>query len=294
MTIHVDPLMSFIVSARNFPMLTREREQQLATRWREHEDPRAARELATSHIKLVVKVAAGFRGYGLPLADLVQEGNVGLMEGVKRFDPKRGVRFSTYCTWWIRAPIYEYILESVSIVPMGATSAHKKLFFKLRKLKARLRAYEDGDLAPEHVDKIAHILGVSKEQVIEMNRRFAHDASLNELVHDETGDSVVARQDQLIDPTPSSEEIVAQEEEHHDRSWALRSALNVLNPRERRIFEARRLFEKPLTLETLGDEFGISKERTRQIENRAFKKVQAETHRRMMELTPRRGSLAVA
>ena len=265
-------LSRYLAEIRRFPMLEPQQEYMLAKRWREHEDPKAAQELITSHLRLVAKIAMGYRGYGLPIGEIVSEGNVGLMQAVKRFEPDRGFRLATYAMWWIRASIQEYILRSWSLVKMGTTASQKKLFFNLRKAKSRISAYEEGDLRPENVEKIATSLGVSKQDVIDMNRRMGGDASLNAPLREE-GEG--EWQDWLVDTSDDQEHILAAQEESSNRMKALRGALDVLNPRERRIFEARRLADDPVTLEQLSEEFGVSRERVRQIEVRAFEKVQA-------------------
>lgn len=265
-------LARYLAEIRRFPMLEPQQEYMLAKRWREHEDPKAAQELITSHLRLVAKIAMGYRGYGLPIGEIISEGNVGLMQAVKRFEPDRGFRLATYAMWWIRASIQEYILRSWSLVKMGTTASQKKLFFNLRKAKSRISAYEEGDMRPENVEKIATRLGVSKQDVIEMNRRMGGDASLNAPLREE-GEG--EWQDWLVDDSDSQEHVLAAQEETSNRMKALRGALDVLNPRERRIFEARRLADDPVTLEQLSEEFGVSRERVRQIEVRAFEKVQA-------------------
>jgi RNA polymerase sigma-32 factor len=265
-------LAHYLAEIRRFPMLEPQQEYMLAKRWREHEDPKAAQELITSHLRLVAKIAMGYRGYGLPIGEIISEGNVGLMQAVKRFEPDRGFRLATYAMWWIRASIQEYILRSWSLVKMGTTASQKKLFFNLRKAKSRISAYEEGDLRPENVEKIATRLGVSKQDVIEMNRRMGGDASLNAPLREE-GEG--EWQDWLVDDSTDQEHILLAQEETDNRHRALLGALEVLNPRERRIFEARRLAEDPVTLEELSGEFGVSRERVRQIEVRAFEKVQA-------------------
>jgi RNA polymerase sigma-32 factor len=264
-------LARYLAEIRRFPMLEPQQEYMLAKRWREHEDPKAAQELITSHLRLVAKIAMGYRGYGLPIGEIISEGNVGLMQAVKRFEPDRGFRLATYAMWWIRASIQEYILRSWSLVKMGTTASQKKLFFNLRKAKSRISAYEEGDLRPENVEKIATRLGVSQQDVIEMNRRMSGDASLNAPLREE-GEG--EWQDWLVDESDDQERILAAQEESANRLKALRCALDVLNPRERRIFEARRLADDPVTLEALSEEFGVSRERVRQIEVRAFEKVQ--------------------
>ncbi len=265
-------LARYLAEIRKFPMLEPQEEYMLAKRWREHEDPLAAQKLVTSHLRLVARVAMGYRGYGLPIGEIVSEGNVGLMQAVKRFEPERGFRLATYAMWWIRASIQEYILRSWSLVKMGTTASQKKLFFNLRKAKSRISAYEEGDLKPENVAAIATRLGVSQQDVIDMNRRMGGDASLNAPLREE-GEG--EWQDWLVDDAASQELILADQEEARHRHLALVGALDVLNPRERRIFEARRLAEDPITLEELSEEFGVSRERVRQIEVRAFEKVQA-------------------
>ncbi|MGA3063870.1 MAG: RNA polymerase sigma factor RpoH [Methylocystis sp.] len=265
-------LARYLAEIRKFPMLEPQEEYMLAKRWREHEDPLAAQKLVTSHLRLVARVAMGYRGYGLPIGEIVSEGNVGLMQAVKRFEPERGFRLATYAMWWIRASIQEYILRSWSLVKMGTTASQKKLFFNLRKAKSRISAYEEGDLKPENVAAIATRLGVSRQDVIDMNRRMGGDASLNAPLREE-GEG--EWQDWLVDDAASQELILADQEEASHRHLALVGALDVLNPRERRIFEARRLAEDPITLEELSEEFGVSRERVRQIEVRSFEKVQA-------------------
>jgi RNA polymerase sigma-32 factor len=264
-------LSRYLAEIRRFPMLEPQEEYMLAKRWREHQDPKAAQQLVTSHLRLVAKIAMGYRGYGLPIGEIVSEGNVGLMQAVKRFEPERGFRLATYAMWWIRASIQEYILRSWSLVKMGTTANQKKLFFNLRKAKSRISAFEEGDLKPENVEKIATRLGVAKQDVIDMNRRMSGDASLNAPLREE-GEG--EWQDWLVDEGPSQESQLVQQEESDNRLKALRGALDVLNPRERRIFEARRLADDPVTLENLSEEFGVSRERVRQIEVRAFEKVQ--------------------
>jgi RNA polymerase sigma-32 factor len=265
-------LARYLAEIRKFPMLEPQQEYMLAKRWREHEDPKAAEQLITSHLRLVARVAMGYRGYGLPIGEIVSEGNVGLMQAVKRFEPERGFRLATYALWWIRASIQEYILRSWSLVKIGTTASQKKLFFNLRKAKSRISAYEEGDLRPENVAAIATRLGVSEQDVIDMNRRMAGDASLNAPLREE-GEG--EWQDWLVDDSVDQEYLLADREQADNRLLALSQALDVLNPRERRIFEARRLADDPITLEALSDEFGVSRERVRQIEVRAFEKVQA-------------------
>ena len=265
-------LSRYLTEIRKFPMLQPEQEYMLAKRWREHEDPDAAHQLVTSHLRLVAKIAMGYRGYGLPIGEVISEGNVGLMQAVKRFEPEKGFRLATYAMWWIRASIQEYILRSWSLVKMGTTASQKKLFFNLRKAKSQISALDEGDLRPDQVDIIATRLGVSNQDVIDMNRRMSGDASLNAPLREE-GEG--EWQDWLVDQSSSQESVLADQEEKNNRLGALHSALTVLNDRERRIFEARRLADDPITLEDLSDEFDISRERVRQIEVRAFEKVQA-------------------
>ncbi len=265
-------LSRYLEDIRKFPMLEPGEEFMLAKRWQEHEDKDAAERLVTSHLRLVAKIAMGYRGYGLPIGEVVSEGNVGLMQAVKRFEPDKGFRLATYAMWWIRASIQEYILRSWSLVKMGTTAAQKKLFFNLRRTKSQLQALEEGDLKPETVKKIATKLGVTEEEVISMNRRLGGDASLNAPVRadSETGEW----QDWLVDETPSQEERFVENEEMSRRKSYLTNAMSVLNERERQVFEARRLREDPVTLEELSAQFGVSRERIRQIEVRAFEKVQ--------------------
>jgi RNA polymerase sigma-32 factor len=253
-------------------MLEPQEEYMLAKRWREHEDPGAAHKLVTSHLRLVAKIAMGYRGYGLPISEVVSEGNVGLMQAVKRFEPDKGFRLATYAMWWIRASIQEYILRSWSLVKMGTTASQKKLFFNLRRAKSQISALDDGDLRPDQVKTIARRLGVSEKDVIDMNRRMSGDASLNSPLREA---SEGEWQDWLVDDAASQEHTLLEGEETGNRLAALRNALGVLNPRERRIFEARRLADEPMTLEALSDEFDISRERVRQIEVRAFEKIQS-------------------
>ncbi|GJE01472.1 MULTISPECIES: RNA polymerase sigma factor RpoH [Methylobacterium] len=264
-------LSRYLDEIRRFPMLEPTEEYMLAKSWREHGDRDAAHKLVTSHLRLVAKIAMGYRGYGLPIGEVVSEGNVGLMQAVKRFDPDKGFRLATYAMWWIKAAIQEYILRSWSLVKMGTTANQKKLFFNLRKAKGRISALDEGDLKPEQVKQIATRLGVPEQDVIDMNRRLSGDASLNAPLREE-GEG--EWQDWLVDDSPTQETVLAREEEGQNRLAALRDALDVLNPRERRIFEARRLAEDPITLEDLSSEFGVSRERVRQIEVRAFEKVQ--------------------
>jgi RNA polymerase sigma-32 factor len=265
-------LTRYLEEIRQFPMLEPQEEYMLAKSWREHGDRDAAHQLVTSHLRLVARIAMGYRGYGLPVGEVISEGNVGLMQAVKRFDPDKGFRLATYAMWWIRAAIQEYILRSWSLVKMGTTAAQKKLFFNLRKIKGQLKALEEGDLRPDQVELIATRLGVSEDDVISMNRRLAGDSSLNAPVRNdaESGEWM----DWLVDDGIDQETALAESEERDQRHDMLQDALEGLNERERRVFEARRLAEDPLTLEQLSTEFGVSRERIRQIEVRAFEKVQ--------------------
>jgi len=265
-------LSRYLEEIRRFPMLEPLQEYMLAKRWREHNDRPAAHKLVTSHLRLVAKISMGYRGYGLPISEVISEGNVGLMQAVKRFEPEKGFRLATYAMWWIKAAIQEYILRSWSLVKMGTTANQKKLFFNLRKAKSKISALEEGDLRPDQVQIIAKRLGVAEQDVIDMNRRLGGDMSLNSPIR-EDGDSG-EWQDWLVDESSSQESRLVESEESNNRHLALGNALKVLNERERRIFEARRLADDPITLEELADEFGVSRERVRQIEVRAFEKVQ--------------------
>ena len=265
-------LSRYLAEIRKFPMLEPQQEYMLAKRWREHDDRDAAQQLVTSHLRLVVKIAVGYRGYGLPVSELISEGNLGLMQAAKRFDPEQGFRFATYAMWWIKAAIHEYVLRSWSLVKMGTTANQKKLFFNLRKAKSRIAAVEEGDMHPDQVKLIAQRLGVTEQDVVEMNRRLGGDVSLNAQLRDD-GDSG-EWQDWLVEEGSDQEAQLADSEQSENRRKALGEALSVLNKRERRIFEARRLAEEPITLHDLAAEFGISRERVRQIEARAFQKVQ--------------------
>jgi RNA polymerase sigma-32 factor len=265
-------LSRYLEEIRRFPMLEPHEEYMLAKSWREHGDRDAAHKLVTSHLRLVAKIAMGYRGYGLPISEVISEGNVGLMQAVKRFEPEKGFRLATYAMWWIKAAIQEYILRSWSLVKMGTTANQKKLFFNLRKAKSKISALQDGDLRPDQVAQIAKRLGVTEKDVVDMNRRLSGDTSLNAPIR-EDGDSG-EWQDWLADDSVGQEEILAEGEELDNRRKALSQALTVLNDRERRIFEARRLADEPITLEDLAAEFGVSRERVRQIEVRAFEKVQ--------------------
>ncbi len=265
-------LSRYLQEIRKFPMLEPDQEYMLAKRWREHEDTEAAHQLVTSHLRLVAKIAMGYRGYGLPVNELISEGNVGMMQAVKRFDPERGFRLATYAMWWIRAAIQEYILHSWSLVKIGTTAAQKKLFFNLRKLKGQLQAIEEGDLSPENVTKIATELSVPEEEVVNMNRRLAApDHSLNAPLRiDGEGEW----QDWLVDETESQEIRLGEAQEFGKRKKLLQRAMSQLNERERHILAERRLKEDPTTLEDLSRVYGISRERVRQIEVRAFEKLQ--------------------
>ncbi|WP_198669038.1 RNA polymerase sigma factor RpoH [Elioraea thermophila] len=275
-------LTRYLQEIRKFPMLTAEEETALARRWRDHGDLEAAHKLVTSHLRLVAKIAMGYRGYGLPLGELISEGNVGMMQAVKRFDPDRGFRLATYAMWWIRAAIQEYILHSWSLVKMGTTAAQKKLFFNLRRLKGQMQAIEDGDLKPEQVAKIARALDVPEQDVIQMNRRLsAPDHSLNAPLR---ADSEGEWQDWLVDESGNHEERFAEDEDLGQRRALLDKALATLNERERHIFIERRLKDEPTTLEDLSQQYGISRERVRQIEVRAFEKVQKAMKAQMEEL----------
>jgi RNA polymerase sigma-32 factor len=265
-------LSRYLSEIRTFPMLEPQEEYMLAKRWREHSDSGAAHRLVTSHLRLVAKIAMGYRGYGLPVNEIISEGNVGLMQAVKRFEPDKGFRLATYAMWWIRASIQEYILRSWSLVKIGTTAAQKKLFFNLRKAKGQIKAIEDGDMRPEQVALIATKLGVTEEEVISMNRRLAApDHSLNAPLR---ADSEGEWQDWLVDETPNQESILADQEEKDDRHELLEDALKTLNDRERHILQERRLKDEPATLEDLSKEYDISRERVRQIEVRAFEKLQ--------------------
>ena len=265
-------LSRYLQEIRKYPMLTSEEELDLSRRWRNSEDMEAAHKLVTSHLRLVAKIAMGYRGYGLPVGELISEGNVGMMQAVKRFDPDRGFRLATYAMWWIRAAIQEYILHSWSLVKMGTTAAQKKLFFNLRRLKGQMQAIEDGDLQPEQVAKIARVLAVPEQDVINMNRRLAApDHSLNAPVR---ADSEGEWQDWLVDESESQETTIAEREEVSGRKALLANALKTLNERERHILIERRLKDDATTLEDLSQQYGISRERVRQIEVRAFEKLQ--------------------
>ncbi|MGJ7039038.1 RNA polymerase sigma factor RpoH [Shinella sp. BE166] len=263
----------YLDEIRKFPMLEPQQEYMLAKRYQEHGDRTAAHELVTSHLRLVAKIAMGYRGYGLPIGEVVSEGNVGLMQAVKKFDPERGFRLATYAMWWIKASIQEYILRSWSLVKMGTTANQKRLFFNLRRMKSKIQAINDGDLKPDQVKEIATKLKVSEDEVVSMNQRLTGDASLNAPIKAGEGESG-QWQDWLVDDHDSQEQTLIEQDELDTRRAMLARAMGVLNDRERRIFEARRLAEDPVTLEELSSEFDISRERVRQIEVRAFEKVQ--------------------
>ncbi|MEK0084681.1 RNA polymerase sigma factor RpoH [Benzoatithermus flavus] len=281
-------LARYLDEIRRFPMLDAGEEYMLAKRWREQEDVEAAHKLVTSHLRLVAKIAMGYRGYGLPMNEIISEGNVGLMQAVKRFDPDRGFRLATYAMWWIRAAIQEYILHSWSLVKLGTTAAQKKLFFNLRRLKSQMQAIEEGDLSPEAVKEIANTLEVTEQDVIEMNRRLeGPDHSLNALLRSE---SDTEWQDWLVDESASQETALAEEDELLHRRELLAQAMAVLNDREKHILTERRLKEEPTTLEDLSVQYGISRERVRQIEVRAFEKLQ----KAMMALEAKQAQAAQA
>ena len=267
----------YLSEIRKFPLLAPEQEYMLAKRWEEHQDPEAAAKLVTSHLRLVAKIAMGYRGYGLPVAELISEGNIGLIQGVKKFDAEKGFRLATYAMWWIRASIQEYILRSWSLVKIGTTAAQKKLFFNLRRLKGKLNAMEDGDLRGPDVEKIATTLGVTHDEVISMNRRMSMggDTSLNAPLREE-GEG--EWQDWLADTGPLQDEMVADEQERGQRHELLTAAMEALNDREKHILTQRRLIDEPLTLEELSQNYGISRERVRQIEVRAFEKLSKAMH----------------
>jgi RNA polymerase sigma-32 factor len=265
-------LSHYFEQIRRFPMLQRQEEYMLAKRWRAHGDNDAAHKLVTSHLRLVTKIASGYRGYGLPISEVVSEGNIGLLQAVKRFNPEKGFRLSTYATWWIKAAIQEYILRSWSLVRMGTTANQKKLFFNLSKAKSKISALDEGDMRPDQVKLIAKQLGVTETDVIDMNRRLGGDASLNATIREDVDSG--EWQDWLMDESPDQETTLAASEEFDNRRKALADALGVLDGRDRRIFERRRLAGDPITLAELAHEFGVSRERVRQLEVRAFEKVQ--------------------
>jgi len=269
----------YLEEIRRVPMLEPHEEYMLAKRWLEHGDHEAAHQLVNSHLRLVVRIARGHRGYGLPISELISEGNVGLMQAIKRFEPDKGFRLATYAIWWIKAAIQEYILRSWSMVKMGTTANQKKMFFNLRKAKSKISVLDEGDMRPDQVKIIARQLGVTQTDVIHMNRRLGGDASLNAPIR-EDGHSG-EWEDRLVDEQADQETILAASEEFENRREALTSALSALNDRERRIFEARRLAEEPITLNELADEFGVSRERVRQISVCAFEKVQKAVKQRV-------------
>ena len=279
----------YLSEIKKFPILAPEQEYMLAKRFQEHQDPEAAAQLVTSHLRLVAKIAMGYRGYGLPTSELISEGNIGLMQGVKKFEPDRGFRLATYAMWWIRASIQEYILRSWSLVKMGTTAAQKKLFFNLRRMKSKLDAFEDGDLRPEDVTKIATDLGVNEDEVISMNRRMAMggDTSLNVSMRE---DGEGQWQDWLADDSPLQDSVVAEQQEADVRHDMLVSAMDDLNDREKHILTERRLTDDPKTLEELSQVYGVSRERVRQIEVRAFEKLQ----KAMMRIAGEKRLLAAA
>jgi len=261
----------YLHDIRRFAMLEREQEYELARRWRESGDRDAGNQLVTSHLRLAAKIAMGYRGYGLPVSEIIAEGNIGLMQALNRFEPEKGFRFSTYAIWWIRAAIQDYILRSWSLVKIGTTANQKKLFFKLRSAKSKIAAFESGDLRPDQVALIAKNLNVADQDVVDMNRRLGGDKSINAPLHEdgETGEW----QDHLVDQSPSPEAVVIEQDDKEYQHNALIAAIDVLDDRERRIFEARHLVDEPLTLEDLAETFNVSRERIRQIEARAFEKV---------------------
>ena len=285
-------LTRYLQEIRKFPMLTADEELALSKRWRDTEDLEAAHKLVTSHLRLVAKIAMGYRGYGLPIGELISEGNVGMMQAVKRFDPNRGFRLATYAMWWIRAAIQEYILHSWSLVKMGTTAAQKKLFFNLRRLKGQMQAIDDGDLKPEQVTEIARVLAVPEQDVVNMNRRLAApDNSLNAPVR---ADSEGEWQDWLVDESDSQETELADRQELTGRKALLANALKTLNERERHILIERRLKDEPTTLEDLSQQYAISRERVRQIEVRAFEKLQKAMHTEVGEQRRAAAALATA
>ena len=274
----------YLTEIRKFPLLEASEEAACAKRWRDHGDREAAYRLVTSHLRLAAKIAMKYRRYGLPIADLVSEANLGLMQAVKRFEPERGVRLATYAIWWIRASVQEYILRSWSLVKMGTTAAQKKLFFNLRRLKTRIAAAEESDLRPEQVNYISEHLKVSPPDVIEMNRRLRGDASLNVAISD--AETTEEWQDRLIDPSPGPESILSESDDYQRRQAALSEALSTLSARERAILEARMLADEPKTLDELARDYRISRERIRQIEQRAFERVKSAVRARVAEASP--------
>lgn len=277
-------LAQYLAEIRKFPLLEPQEEYQLAKQWRDTGDREAVQKLVTSHLRLVAKIAMSYRGYGLPVSDLIAEGNLGMMQAVKKFEPDRGFRLSTYAMWWIKAAIQEYVLKSWSLVKIGTTAAQKKLFFNLRRIKNELKAYEDTDLAPDQVADIADRLNVPEREVVNMNRRLGPgDHSLNAQVGGRSGDGETSEwQDYLADDSANQEIVIGNTEERQQRQEMLRNALEILNPRERHILAERRLREPPSTLEDLSQHYDISRERVRQIENRAFEKLQAEIAKKLL------------
>jgi RNA polymerase sigma-32 factor len=272
-------LQRYLAEARRFPMLEEAEEHLLAKRWREQGDRVARQRLVASHLRLVAKLASGYRGYGLPLADLISEGNMGLLRATDGFEPERGFRFATYATWWIRAAIHEYVLRSRSLVKMGTTANQKRLFFKLAKSKSEISVVEDGDMRPDQVEALANGLGVTQQDVVDMNRRLSGDVSLSASIRAE--DDSETWQDRMADAAPNAEAVLGDGEEAARRREALVESLTVLDARERRILEARRLAEEPVRLKQLADDFGLSRERVRQIEARAFQKLRSAVKRRL-------------
>lgn len=265
-------LSRYLQEIRKFPMLEPDEEYMLAKRYKEHQDPGSAQKLITSHLRLVAKIAMGYRGYGLPISEVISEGNVGLMHAVKRFEPEKGFRLATYAMWWIRAAIQEYVLRSWSLVKIGTTAAQKRLFFNLRKIKGQIAALDDGNLHPDQIKQIATTLHVTENDVVSMNQRLSGDASLNAPMRADEGAS--EWQDWLVDDTPDQETTLGETEEFSERMGLLTNAMSDLNEREKAIFQARRLRDEPATLEELAQEYNVSRERIRQIEVRAFEKVQ--------------------
>lgn len=267
-----DGLTRYLAEIQKFPMLDADEEYMLAKRWKEHGDVAAAHRLVTSHLRLVAKIAMGYRGYGLPVGELISEGNIGMMQAVKKFEPDKGFRLATYAMWWIKASIQEYVLRSWSLVKIGTSAAQKRLFFNLRKIKNRIEAFEEGDLHPEHVSTIAKELDVTEEEVIDMNRRMSGgDQSLNLALHDDGEETFL---DALADTRANQEVLLSEHQDYSDKHKALGRAMADLSPREQEILTARRLLEEPLTLEDLSKQYNISRERVRQIENKAFEKLQ--------------------
>jgi RNA polymerase sigma-32 factor len=285
-------LQRYLQEIRQFPMLAPEEEYMLGKRWKEHGDTAAAHKLITSHLRLVAKIAMGYRGYGLPIGEVISEGNIGLMQAVKKFEPDRGFKLATYAMWWIKASIQEFILRSWSLVKMGTTANQKKLFFNLRKIKGQIQALEEGDLKPDQVKYIAKRLGVEEAEVVSMNRRLGGDTSLNAPLKSEAESEW---QDWLVDDSDSQEEVLVRNEESDLRNGYLKEALGKLTDRERRVIEARKLQDDPATLDDLSKEFGVSRERIRQIEVRAFEKLQkAVKNAAARSLAPRREALPAA